>query len=475
VFLICKPAALPQIVSVSTQSDAPAPAQGPAMVGLQTSSQPEVKEDGQETPVTVAVAEQLPAVDENGNALPAKPVDDVPPPRAELVATNLVTTKNESDSDKPVTCAVSEHLNFVARADVDITYDDNIFIQHDHRKSDVIFTLSPTIAFGLGDVRPEFKRLTLDMFAPAVVDETYEPRSFLFFRYTPTLRLFARHDSEDALDHDVALEGRWQLTYLTLGFRTRFQRLTTPDIDVGGRVRRSIFSQEFSATYDCTDKTSLEFGLAGNARHYSTHIDSNEVTAQNWLNYRIGAWTDAALGVTVGYLDVEHGTEQVYEQVLARARYHATEKIELSANAGIEFRQSDGSDRATPVFAISAHYTPFDQTLLALEGSRRTENSATSPGINIEYTGFTFTARQRFAQHYYLGLSASYQAAHYYDFSKSDVQRDDDIFSIRPYVRMELSRSAALEVGYSFYRDSSRVSRFSFEQNQAFLHLDVLF
>ena len=129
----------------------------------------------------------------------------------------------------------------------------------------------------------------------------------------------------------------------------------------------------------------------------------------------------------------------------------------------------------TPVFGISASYLPFDETLLSVEAARRVESSAATPNLNIEYTGVTFRAQQRFAQHYYLGLTVSYENAHYYGIDGSPFSRDDDVFSIAPHFRVELSRSAAVQAGYVYYSDSSTVSRYTFNQNQVFLHLDVLF
>jgi hypothetical protein len=129
----------------------------------------------------------------------------------------------------------------------------------------------------------------------------------------------------------------------------------------------------------------------------------------------------------------------------------------------------------TPVFGISATYLPYDETLLSVQAARRVESSAATPNLNIEYTGVTLSAQQRFAQHYYLGLVVSYENAHYYSFDGSPFSRDDDVFSIEPNFRVVISRSAAAQVGYVYRTDSSTVSRYTFDQNQVFLQLNVLF
>ena len=403
------------------------------------------------------------------------PQQPIQPEQAPIVDSPSAT-QLQTGPDVPMTAALNEKLRYVAVVSAQVTYDDNIFIRHFDRQSDVILSLSPTVAVGIGDVRPEFKRLMLDRFGAAEIDDgTYSPQSFFFIRYTPTGRLFIDHSGEDAVDHDAALIARWQMAYLTLGMRSQFQHLTTPDLDVGGLVRRDIFSQEFSTTYNYSDRTSFESLLLGSIRHYSTQIDSREVAAQNWINYRAGSWTEVAFGGTIGALDVEHANTQRYEQALARVRYDVTERTQLEAHGGAEFRQTDGDDRVTPVFGITASYSPYDATLLSVQAARRVESSAATPNLNIEYTGGTVTAQQRFAQHYYLGLVVSYENAHYYGIDGSLLSRDDDVFSIEPNFRVVLSRSAAVQAGYVYRTDSSTVSRFTFDQNQAFVQLDVMF
>jgi hypothetical protein len=172
---------------------------------------------------------------------------------------------------------------------------------------------------------------------------------------------------------------------------------------------------------------------------------------------------------------VEASPGQFYQQGLLRARYRATEKISLSANGGVEFREVEHRDRATPVFGLALNYTPFEQTLFSLEGSRRVENSALTSGLNIEYSTLTLDIRQRLAQHYHIGTSASYQAARYVELTSPASNREDDLFDVQPYVRMDISKTATLQAGYVFRRNSSSVERFTFRQNQVYLHLNLFF
>ena len=369
-------------------------------------------------------------------------------------------------------------IRFAFKIDAGVRYDDNIFISRDNKESDFFFTFAPTVAVGIGDVRAEFRRAGLSTFSPSVVDETYEPHSFLFFRYTPTATAFAQHGSENALDHDAALEARWKLAYLTLGARSSFRTLSDPNIDIGGRVDRRILAQEVSALYDYSDRTSLEFNLGAMLHDFSNQLDSFELISQNWFNYEIGARTRIGVGATFGYLDVDEAGVQIYEQALARAEYTLTEKLTFNANGGVEFRQFDGGgDRVDPVFGLGLTFSPVYQSRLSLAASRSIINSAGTAGQDIVVSNVAFSARQRFFRRYHLGFEASYQNSEYIDAHSNFIaaDRSDDLVSLQPSAKMDITRSAALEVGYLWRRNTSTSDSFTFTQNQVYVHLNLLF
>ena len=144
--------------------------------------------------------------------------------------------------------------------------------------------------------------------------------------------------------------------------------------------------------------------------------------------------------------------------------------------AGVEFRQIERRpDRVEPVFQFGVNYHPWDQTLVTLGAARQLKNSAGTRGVDIISTTVDFNARQRFAGRYYLGLIGSFQSARYISVLEDDNGRRDLILLLQPYLKMDLSKSAALEVGYGFRHNDSTIDRSTFSQNQVFAHLDVLF
>ena len=197
---------------------------------------------------------------------------------------------------------------------------------------------------------------------------------------------------------------------------------------------------------------------------------------QDAINYRLGARTALGLGLTLGWLHVEDSGNQPYEQLLARGRYQFTDKIDAYGNVGIEFRQLEGrDDRVEPVFQFGLNYQPWEQTFITLGLARQLDNSAGTPGFDIISTEVDLDARQRFASHYYIGLVARFQSAQYLSVVSNSGARQDDIFLLQPYLKMDISKSATVELGYTFRHDDSNVDRFTFNQSRVFLQFDALF
>ena len=140
------------------------------------------------------------------------------------------------------------------------TFDDNIFISASKKRADVFTTVAPGVAFGWGEFKSElqeFQDIEEQMRVP-VEEDVLDKRNFFFANYTPSATIFVQHDEENSFDHDAIIDGRWQLRRLTLAFESRYQTLTAPNTDVGGRIKSRTFTSEITTRYEVSDKTSVE-------------------------------------------------------------------------------------------------------------------------------------------------------------------------------------------------------------------------
>lgn len=366
---------------------------------------------------------------------------------------------------------------FVLHGSATATYDDNIFISHSNAQEDFIFTIAPGVAVGRGDFKNELANLGSyeERFNPDR-SEMAEPKNYIFVHALPSVTLFAEHSDENSFNYDVTLDGQYEWKRLTLGIKARMQTLNLPDVDLGERVERSIFTGALTSRYDLSGKTSFELNFFNYIRDYSgDKVDSVEYRGQAWANYQVRPKITLALGLTYGQVELSSGPSQSYEQVLLRMRYRATEKVRFDLTGGMEFREIQGvSNPTNGVFSAGLTYTPFDGTSIYVQGYRRNVTSAGSPPSAYTVTGVEVQFRQRFWKRYYAVLAAGYQNSAYDYFTSSDT-RNDNVFYIHPSIGMDITQWLSCELGMTYRQDDSTVEKYSFSETTVYLQLNVFF
>ena len=366
---------------------------------------------------------------------------------------------------------------FVLHGSATATYDSNIFISHFDEQEDFIFTIAPGVAVGRGDFKNELANLGSyeDRFNPdrsQMVDAT----NYIYLHYVPSVTLFADHGSENSFDHDVTLDGQYEWKRLTIGLKARFQTMNLPDVDLSERVERHLFSGALTSKYDYSAKTSLELNFFNYVRDYAAdHVDTLEYRWQGWVNYQVRPKITLGVGFTYGLVDLSRGPDQSYEQVLARLRYRATEKVRFDLTAGGEIRDIRGvTSSNNGIFSLSVSYAPFDGTSVFLQGYRRTVTSASSSPANYNVTGVEAQIRQRFARRFYFVVAAGYQHVDY-EFFASLGERRDEIFYIHPSLGMDVTAWLTCELGAEYRRDNSTSLKSDFAETTAYFQFNVFF
>ena len=374
--------------------------------------------------------------------------------------------------------AVDKHpWKFVLHGSATATYDSNIFISHDNAQEDFIFTIAPGVAVGRGDFKNELANLGSyeDRFNPDR-SEMVDATNYIFVHYVPSVTLFADHSSEDSFDHDITLDGQYEWKRLTIGLKARFQTLNLPDVDLGERVERHLFTGALTSKYDYSAKTSFELNFFNYIRDFAgDHVDTVEYRWQAWVNYQLRPKITLGVGFTYGRVDLSRGPDQSYEQVLARLRYRATEKIRFDLTAGGEIRDISGlTNRTNGIFSLGVSYAPFDGTTVFLQGYRRTVTSANSPPANYNVTGVEAQLRQRFARRFYFVIAAGYQNVDYEYFASAS-QRRDEIFYIHPSVGIDVTTWLTCEIGAEYRQDQSSSVKSDFSETTAYFQVNVFF
>ena len=368
---------------------------------------------------------------------------------------------------------------FVLHGSATATYDDNIFISNANEQEDFIFTIAAGIAVGRGDFNNQLSDLSSyeNRFSPDR-SELLAGRSFIFLHYVPSVTLFADNSDLDSFNHDVTLQGQYEWKRLTLGIKARFQTQNLPDVDVGGRVERRVFTGVLSSKYDYSEKTSIEANFFNYVRDYldANRVDSVEYRSQEWVNYQVLPKITLGVGFTYGHVDLSDGPSQDYEQVLARTRYRATEKVQFDLSAGVEFRKVSGfGTKTNPIFSLGVSYAPFDGTSLFLQSYRRAVTSGGTSGVTYLVTGIEGQFRQRFARRYYFVVAVGYQNAEYDFTGGNSGARTDKIFYVHPSVGVDVTKWLSCEIGAEYRQDDSSVSNLGFVETTAYFQVNVFF
>ena len=331
-------------------------------------------------------------------------------------------------------------FNFRPRLATGVTYDDNIDLRRKDELQDIIWNVSPGILAEAGDRSAGEKFLSLD--------------------YAPNILKFTEHDEFDAVDHSAQLRGLLPFAKLTLGGSAGFQQLSTPEIELGIRVKRDLYTLALTSSYEVSPKTSLELNGSYHETDYGDRrfISSQEWTGQAWVNNQISSKVNVGFGLVGGLLQQDQGPSQIYERVLFRAIYTLTYKLDLTASVGGEWRQyqpfshvtgirivitptstntfpvvtqEKAASRFSPVFDIGATYRPREGTSLKLLAYRRDQNSPTIAGYNYLTTGISVSVRQRFWERFAVSFGGSLENSSYHsDLQNQTLDHDDNYYGV---------------------------------------------
>ena len=362
-------------------------------------------------------------------------------------------------------------------ADLKLSYDDNIFIQP-HKSGDFVTRFSPGVVLGWGDYRSELPRLGQFQHEFAIPVDDLTSNRYAFIDYHPTLELFASHSSEDTVEEDVHAAGSYQFTKLILQGSAEYKTTSESDIDVGDRVDRTLYSAALTALYTINDRTGLESGFTVTSSQFEgIYESSTEVADRTYLNFQIQPKTNIALGVGFGYLLPEFSANQYYEQLLARARWAASDKLYATGTVGLEVRESTaGINKVNGVYDGSINYQPLNGTQISLTSSRLSEPSEAEFGQNLVLTNFGLHAQQRFLSRFYVGGGVSYENVSYERVSDGPtITRNDNIVGLDVSVGLDFTQYAGIQLASSFLNNDSTLDTRTFDREEISFQVNVLY
>ncbi len=287
--------------------------------------------------------------------------------------------------------------------------------------------------------------------------------------YTPTLRFYSSKSFEDGVDHRASLSGGTEYKDWFLGLSQSYSKSSAPTVETADQNETESFNTSLSAGRQLNTKTSINLGLAQALSFSSGGYSSHKTwSTTDYLNYQFWPKFQGGIGATLGYTDVEQGSDMTFEQPNVRVSYVPTAKTSFDVHGGLEVRQfldTDADDLVNPVFGASIRYSPFDHTHLTLSANRSVSASYFNNQIT-EGTSVSLGLSQRLLKRLNLGLSGSYNASDYLATDQDlEVSRSDDRYSFTARLSTGFLKRGSVGVFYTYHKNESDTAAYAFDSN----------
>ena len=350
-------------------------------------------------------------------------------------------------------------------------YDDNIGLTHMNRLDDWFVLIQPSLMVGIGDVAKQ--------------------ETFLMVNYLPNIYRYDDHNEFDSDQHFIRVVGGYKTSNLTLRLSQDVAILnnivlaaaTEERSGLGIRTDLDIYNTNLSANYNMTPRDFIFAELRMNRTEYARPLISSELyVADLYLNHGFNQSLVLGMGVEGGYNAVDFPTpNQTMVRTNAHLNYTPGKEFTLDIIAGEEFRDFQNIARrtyTTPVFAISATYSPCDNTKLVFGASRQIYNSAAATAQDYVDTSVSGMIRERVCKQLYLTMLAGYEHVEY--FNTIDLPMPlrtlrDDYFYVQPSADVLLTRYWSFGGYYLRRQNSGSISTVDFYSNEVGLRTTIKF
>jgi hypothetical protein len=288
--------------------------------------------------------------------------------------------------------------------------------------------------------------------------------------YTPTWNLYSNKQFSDTLDQNVILTGGTTYEDWILGLAQSYISSSTPLVETGTQTTQQSWLTALKASYRFNSKMTTDLTLDQNIVSADTFTSYDEWSTLDWLNYQFWPRLDTSLGVGFGFVNVDAGSDMTYEQLQARVRWRATDKISFQVHGGLEdrqFLQGSAGSLLNPVAGGLIQYQPFEFTKFSITVDRTVAVSYFQNQVT-EGTEVMGGLNQRLLKRLYLDLSGGYNTLKYVasDSSSSGAGRRDDYYTFDVRLSCPFLKRGTAAVFYQYSDDSSTAPGFTFSSSQ---------
>ena len=387
-----------------------------------------------------------------GRGLNAQDVLTSPPATAEVppalapfanTAMDVFAPAAGTPQEQPAQPFRYKFLTLRPHPDYSFLYANGILAAQGQRVNTVIQQISPGVRLDVGD--------------------------YWILDYTPTWMVYSSRSFQNTFNQGAKLTGGTSIGSWVLGLSQSYAKSDVPQVETATQTRQETYNTALNGAYTINSKMSLD--LAANQNFYfSDQFQTyREWSTLDWLNYQFWARFSVALGVGLGYDNVDVGPDMLFEQYQARFQWRATDKISFRINGGLEDRQfltNNVSDALNPVFGGGLQYQPFEHTKISLNAERTVAVSELQNEVT-ESIGVNGGVNQRLLGRLFLDLGGGYQNVKYVSsVSGAPSNRTDDYYYFSTRLSTAFLKRGTVAIFYQLSKDSSTQSGYGFTSHQ---------
>ncbi|HUA38705.1 MAG TPA: hypothetical protein VMA35_09975 [Candidatus Sulfopaludibacter sp.] len=287
--------------------------------------------------------------------------------------------------------------------------------------------------------------------------------------YTPTWMLYSNNHFQNTFDQAVQLTGGTVYNNWVLELSQSYTKSALPQVETATQTHEEVYATAVDGTYTINSKLSLDLAAGQTVFSADQFQSYREWSTLEWLNYHFWTRFSAAVGIGIGYDDVDQGPNMLFEQYEGRIQWRATDKVSFQVHGGLEDRQflgGNSGDLLNPVFGGGIQYQPFAQTKISLDAERVVAASVLQNQVT-ESLNFDTDLNQRLLGRLYLDLTGGYQHVKYINASGTPgPTRKDDFYYFNTRLSTSFLKRGTIAVFYQFNEDASSSAGFGFTSHQ---------
>ncbi len=233
--------------------------------------------------------------------------------------------------------------------------------------------------------------------------------------YAPTWSYYSNRAFQNTPDQSIVLTGADSAQDWTMGFSQSYSLSSPTLIETGSQTRQESFATSLNSSYQWGSQVQITVSGSQNVQKTGGLSSSREWTNTDALHYIYSSRVEAAMTVTVGYVDVSKAADMFYINPQVRLSLKPTDKLVFTGATGFENRQFiSGGAPAMKNLTLSstASYQPFEHTSLDLTLSRAVTPSSFAQDVTIN-NSWSISVGQRLLQHFQLAAGIAGQSSHY--------------------------------------------------------------